>query len=429
MKLHKVGALAVASILAFAACSSPGASTVPASAGASGPAAGGTSKGTLKLAIELPLQGSEKAASQPIINGIRLAVKDAGGAVGGWAITVPDSAIYDDALNGAHDAQTGAANMTKIVADPEIVAVIGPLNSSVAKAQIPISNAAGLLQCSPANTNPGLTQGDAAKQLRTKPNNYIRVVTTDNVQGPAASQYIYEVLKKMSVYIIDDTETFGKGVADAFEADFIKRGGTVVKHDAAPKTTQDYVSIMTAAAALKPEAIYLGGVTATGGARILLAAQQVGLGDVPYLGPDGINDGAGDTKDSFLNLGAAAAKNSYSTLAGTGTFPDKAKFDAAYKAEYNITATGYAGQGYGCAQVILDAIRRAAATGADAAGMKEAVRVAGTDIAAKYTTILGEITFDASGDTSQKIVSIYSVDPAAAGGKGDWKFETQVDYK
>ena len=429
MKLHKVGALAVASILAFAACSSPGATKAPASAGASGPAAGDTSKGTLKLAIELPLQGSEKAASQPIINGIRLAVKDAGGAVGGWAITVPDSAIYDDALNGAHDAQTGAANMTKIVADPEIVAVIGPLNSSVAKAQIPISNAAGLLQCSPANTNPGLTQGDAAKQLRTKPNNYIRVVTTDNIQGPAASQYIFDVLKKKSVYIIDDTETFGKGVADAFEADFIKRGGTVVKHDAAPKTTQDYVSIMTAAAALKPESIYFGGVTATGGARILLAAQQVGLGDVPYLGPDGINDGAGDTKDSFLNLGAAAAKNSYSTLAGTGTFPDKAKFDAAYKAEYNITATGYAGQGYGCAQVVLDAIKRAAATGADAAGMKEAVRVAGTDTAAKYTTILGEITFDAGGDTSQKIVSIYSVDPAAAGGKGDWKFETQVDYK
>ena len=95
MKLHKVGALAIASILAFAACSSPGATNAPASAGASGPAAGGTSKGTLKLAIELPLQGSEKAASQPIINGIRLAVKDAGGAVGGWAITVPDSAIYE----------------------------------------------------------------------------------------------------------------------------------------------------------------------------------------------------------------------------------------------------------------------------------------------------------------------------------------------
>ena len=84
---------------------------------------------------------------------------------------------------------------------------------------------------------------------------------------------------------------------------------------------------MTAAKALNPDSIYFGGVTATGGARILLAAQQVGLGDVPFVGPDGINDGSGETKDSYLNLAGAAAKNSYSTLAGIGDFPGRAKFD------------------------------------------------------------------------------------------------------
>jgi branched-chain amino acid transport system substrate-binding protein len=425
MKLHKVSALAAVSILAFAACSTPGATTAP-SAGGGG---GDTSKGTVNIAIELPLQGSELAASQPIVNGIRLAVKQAGGAAGGYAIEIPDSMVFDDALNGAHDPQTGANNMTKIVGEPNVVAVIGPLNSSVAKAQIPISNEAGLLHCSPANTNPDLTKGAPAAEIRTKPNNYIRVVTTDDVQGPAASQYIYDVLKKTSVYIIDDTETFGKGVADAFEADFVARGGTVVKHDAAPKTTQDYVSIMTAAKALNPQAIYFGGVTATGGARILLAAAQVGLGDVPYVGPDGINDGNGETVDSFLNLAASAANNSYSTLAGIGDFPGKAQFDADYKAEYGIDATGYAGTGYACAQVVIDALNRAGASNpADMTALKEAVRVAGTDTAVTYATILGDITFNADGDTSQKIVSIYSVDPAGANGKGDWKFETQVDY-
>ncbi len=427
MKLHKLGALAAVSAIAFAACSSSGASTAPSSGGGGG-GGGDTSKGTIKIAVELPFQGSEKATSDPILNGIRLAVKDAGGAVGGYAVTVPDSAVYDDSLNGAHDPQTGANNMTKIVADPDVVAVIGPVNSSVGKAQIPISNAAGLLQCSPSNTNPDLTKGDPAKQLRTKPNNYIRVVTTDDVQGPAASQYIHDVLKKNSVYIIDDTETFGKGVADAFEADFKSRGGTVVKHDGAPKTTQDYVSIMTAAKALNPEAIYFGGVTATGGARILLAASQAGLGDVPYVGPDGINDGTGETKDSFLNLAGAVAKNSFSTLAGPGTFEKKDAFDAAYKKEYNTDATGYAGQGYACAQVVLDAIKRAAATNPAKDALKEAVRVAATDTTAKYDTIVGSISFDANGDTSQKIVSIYSVDETAANGKGDWKFATQVDY-
>jgi branched-chain amino acid transport system substrate-binding protein len=442
MNFRKLSALAGVSILAFAACSTPpaaspsastgGASTPPSQAtgsqGSGSAAPGDTSKGTVKIAIELPMQGSELAASQPIVNGVRLAVKKAGGAAGGYAIEIPDSAVYDDALNGAHDPQTGANNMTKIVGEPDVIGVVGPLNSSVGQAEIPISNEGGLLQCSPANTNPDLTQGEPAKQLRTKPNNYIRVVTTDNVQGPAGAQYLYEKLGKKSVYIIDDTETFGKGVADAFEKEFKSLGGTVVKHDAAPKTTQDYVSIMTAAKALNPEGIYFGGVTATGGARILLAAQQVGLGDVPYVGPDGINDGSGETKDSFLNLAGAAAKSSYSTLAGIGDFPGREQFEADYKAEYNIDATGYAGTGFACAQVIIDALNRAGGTNpADMTALREAVRVAGTATDHTYNTIVGDITFDENGDTSQKIVSIYSVDPAGANGKGDWKFETQVD--
>ncbi len=101
--------------LAFAACNGGGSSAAPSAAASGGGGVssaapqGDTSKGKATIAIELPLQGSEKAASDPIINGIRLAVKQAGGAAGGYAIEVPDSAIYDDALNGAHDPQTGAA--------------------------------------------------------------------------------------------------------------------------------------------------------------------------------------------------------------------------------------------------------------------------------------------------------------------------------
>ncbi len=413
MKLRTLGVLAAVAALAFSACSN-----TPA-------ASGGATKGTVNFAIELPQQGSEKAASDPIINGIKLAVKQAGNAAGGYTIAIPQSAIKDDALNGAHDPLTGANNMSQLVADENVVGVIGPLNSSVAKAQIPISNAGGLAQCSPANTNPDLTKGDPAKTLRTKPNNYIRVVTTDDVQGPAASQYIFETLKKTSVYIIDDTETFGKGVADAFEKDFVARGGTVTKHEGAPKTTQDYVTILTAAKSGNPQAIYFGGVTATGGARILLAAAQAGLGDVPYVGPDGINDGSGATKDSFLNLAGDKAAHSYSTLAGIGTFDGKAKFDTDYKAEYGIDATGYAAQGFACAQIFIDALNRAGGTNpTDMKGLREAMRVAVIDTTHTYKTIQGDITFNADGDTSQKIVSIYSFDAAAK----DWKFETQVDY-
>lgn len=409
MKLTKVGAIATVAVLALSACQ------------------GGGAAKTVKFAIELPLQGSEKAASDPIINGIKLAIKKANSKAGAYTIDIPQSAVYDDALNGTHDPNTGANNMSKIVGDDSYVAVIGPLNSNVAKAEIPISNQAGYPQCSPANTNPDLTKGAPAQLLRTagKPNNYVRVVTTDDVQGPAASQYIYDTLKKTSVYIIDDTETFGKGVADAFEADFKQRGGTVVKRDGAPKTTQDYVSIMTAAKALNPQSIYFGGVTATGGARILLAAAQVGLGSVPFVGPDGINDGSATTQDSFLNLAGDKAATSYSTLAGIGDFPNRAQFESDYKTEYGTAPTGYAAQGYACAQVFLDALGRASATNpADNKALRAAILTALADTTYKYTTIQGSFSFDANGDTSQKIVSIYSYDS----GTKDWKFQTQVDY-
>ncbi len=77
---------------------------------------------------------------------------------------------------------------------------------------------------------------------------------------------------------------------------------------------------------------------------------------------------------------------------------------------------------------MIDAIERGGKAAADKAGLREAVRAAGTATDVTYKTIVGDITFDANGDTSQKIVSIYSFDPAAADGKGDWKFQTQVDY-
>src|SRR5689334_22756464 len=141
MKLTRLGALSAVAVLAFAACNSTG--TAPTTAaggsgsGAAPSSAGGGDKGTLKIAIELPFQGADKAAADPIKNGIRLAIKQAGGVAGGWKIVNGDEDVYDDALNGAHDPQTGANDMTKIVSDAAVVGVVGPLNSGVARAQIP----------------------------------------------------------------------------------------------------------------------------------------------------------------------------------------------------------------------------------------------------------------------------------------------------
>jgi branched-chain amino acid transport system substrate-binding protein len=412
MKLGKVAAFAAVGALVLGACN-----------------AGGTSggKGTVNFGIELPQQGSELAASQAIINGIKLAVKDAGATIGGWNVTIPNSVILDDAKDGVHDPQTGAQNMTALVANPNVVAVLGPVNSSVAKVQIPISNAAGLLQCSAANTNEGLTkpQFGALDIRKTNPTkiNYVRVVTTDDYQGPAAARYILQNLKLKTVYIIDSTDTFGKGIADNFQKYFTDNGGTVVARDGAPKTTTDYTALLTAAKSKNPASIYFGGVTADGGARILKTAIQLGL-NVPFVGPDGIFDGSAKTKDSFLNLAGDDAKNSYATAAAVGDYPGRADFTAKYKAEFQTDPTGYSATAYSCAQVVLDALKRVGPTATDVKDLREKVRAAAVDTSVTYTSVIGSFKFDENGDTSQKIISFYTYDPATQ----DWAFKEQLDF-
>jgi branched-chain amino acid transport system substrate-binding protein len=420
MKFGKLGALAGVGVLVFAGCQG-------------GTTGGG--KGNLKIAIDLPLQGSDKAASDPIVNGVKLAIKEANAAstaaadYGGYTLTVDP--ILDDAVNGAHDPQTGAKNMQTAVADSAIMALIGPLNSSVAKAEIPITNEGGLLQCSPANTNEGLTKPEAGalnvRKAHPDKINYVRVVTTDDKQGPAAAQFAIQILKKTHVYVIDDTETFGKGIADNFVKEFEKEGGTVVARDGAPKTTSDYTSLLTAAKAKSPDVVYFGGVTATGGGIIRKQMGQAGMGDIPFIGPDGIQDGTVETSGTYLNIAGAAAKNSYSSLAAIGDFPAKADFSTRYNTEYKAAPTGYSATGYACAQVILAGLKSVfkSSPPSDMAGLRAAIRAATVNPATNYDTILGTIHFDANGDTSQLIVSFYKApDPL----KGDWVFDSQVDF-
>jgi len=317
--------------------------------------------------------------------------------------------------------------MQALVANPNVEAVIGPLNSSVAKVQIPLSNAAGLLQCSPANTNEGLTKPEfgALDIRKTNPTkiNYVRVVTTDDNQGPAAARYILQNLNQKTVYIIDSTDTFGKGIADNFQKYFEANGGTVVARDGAPKTTTDYTALLTAAKSKNPGAIYFGGVTADGGARILKTAIQLGL-DVPFVGPDGIYDGSAATKDSFLNLTGDDAKNAYATAAAVGDFPGREDFAKRFKAEYGSDPTGYSATGYACAQVVLDALKRAGPTATDVKDLREKLRAAAVDPSITYTSVIGSFKFDANGDTSQKIISFYKYDPTTK----DWAFKEQIDF-
>jgi branched-chain amino acid transport system substrate-binding protein len=437
MRLHKIGALAGVSILVLAACSSSGASSAPSTGGggASNPPA---SMGTLKLGVSLPLSGGAAADGQPTLKGAQLAVDQANeaGGVGGYNIELFP---LDHAVNGKYNEQQAAQDMQTFVADDAVFGVVGPYNSAVGKVQIPISNSAGLAQCSPANTNTGLTKPEEGALNLRKDNpdkiNYIRVAATDSLQGPAMAVYDYNNLGLKNLLIVDDVTTFGKGVADAFQAKFEELGGNVVLRQGAPADTTDFNGIINAQAvtANPPDGVYYGGVVTSGAGLFLKQLRQAGL-DIPFTGPDGIVNGSVNDEGSLIKIaGADAAANSFGTIAAIGDFPGKAQFDADFTEHFKNdsdfnTPGAYSGPANACAVVLLDSLKAALDGGAsDMAGIREAVRAYASDPANSFETVLGPISFDENGDTTSPFISFYEVDTAAEGG-ADWVFKEQLNF-
>ena len=450
MDRKKLGALALGAMIAAAACTpGNGASSAPsASTGGEASPAGtetpatsataGTSKGGLLwIGASFPLSGGAAADGQPTVKGAQLAVDEinAAGGVGGYTIQLE---ALDHAVNGKYNELQGAADMKNFVSQPDVIGMVGPYNSAVAKVQIPIGNSAGLLQCSPANTNMSLTLPEfgAADYRKANPdkNNYVRVAANDTIQGPAMADYDYNTLGLRNVLVVDDVTTFGKGVADTFQKAFESYGGTV-NRVGADKDTKDFNDIITAAKAKNPDGVYYGGIVTSGGGLLLKQLRQQGL-TIPFTGPDGINNGSGKDKGSLFQVaGPEASKNTFSTVAAIGDFPAKADFDARFTkrfsgdADYNAPGS-YSGPAYACTTIILDALKGvlAANPGADLATIREGIRAWVTDPSHSFDTVLGKTTFDANGDTSQPYISFYSEDPAGADGTGAWKFVEQRNY-
>lgn len=421
MRHRAVAVLAATAILVLsAACSGGGAKTI-------------------KLGIELPQSGNELANGEPTKNGVLLAIKQANAKnlIPGYKI---DNNNQDDAVNGTHDSDKGRANMATLVSDAAVMGVVGPFNSGVARAEIPVSNEAGLSQCSPANTGTDLTQtgSDVYRFNGQATRNYFRVAAPDNIQGPAMANYDFTDLGKHSVYIMDDTEPFGKGVADSFEAEFIRLGGTVVDAGPArasvPKSTTDYTPFFTAAAALNPDVVFFGGTQVTGGGLARKQMVAAGMGAIPFTGPDGIADlGTGGSEGAFITLaGVENSHDVYGSVAGVHDLPGGSTFNADYKTEYGKDPGAYSALAYSCAQAILKAMAdTASAANGDMAKWRSAVRSYIFDPATHHTydTVMGTISFNACGDIEQPVMSFYKVDPALNGGLGGWTYVKQQAFQ
>jgi branched-chain amino acid transport system substrate-binding protein len=386
-----------------------------------------TGSTTIKVATSLPTSGKDATSGKPAENGAHLAVDQANTnhTIPGYTLVfVPKD---DVGPSGIHDPTVGAANVTALASDALVAGMVGPFNSNVAKAEMPIANPVPLAMISPANTGPCLTKDTAAAGCSGKNNllptlrptgkvNYFRVATTDDHQGPAGADYLYKTLSYKKVYVIDDAEVYGIGIANSFTSEWQTLGGTVLGRSSEPGTTTSYVSLLTQIATKSPDVIYFGGLNSTGGDLIRQQMLQVsGLQTTPLGGGDGIV-----TSDFAKAVPTGKGGPSYGTVATVDVVkaPGGSTFVQQYNAAYGAANFGaYSAAAYDSMNILIQAIKTALANGAhtpqsssDTAGgvaFRTAVIAAIQGIS--FTGVLGHQSFDTNGDTTNKVITIYKV--------------------
>ena len=396
-----VGAATLAA--ALAACSNSSASS-GGGASSGGAAAGGD---TSKIGIDMPVSGADATFGVYTANGAKLAIEQANkaGFAGGKFKLEAD--LLDDAVQGKHDPAAGAQNVKTFIADSSVLAMIGPFNSNVAKSEIPLTNDAGLTQVSPSNTNDGLTIGDDAKKLRTAHpdvNAYFRVCTRDAKQGSTLAQVAAQRLNWKKVFIIDDNETYGKGLADVFESSYKQLGGTVLGHEHITANQVDFKALLTKAKGMNPDGIFFGGNTSTGGGLLRRQMSDVGMANLPLIGGDGIAD------DEFEKVAGDTANGAYMTTAA----PDAAKLATAkqfiddYHKRFTDPLGPYSANAYTAAKIEIAAIEKAIADNGGKMPTRADVlkNVAATT---NFDSPIGKVGFDANGDTTAPILSLFKV--------------------
>jgi branched-chain amino acid transport system substrate-binding protein len=401
-----------------------------------------TGSTTIKIATDFPVSGADESSGKPAEDGAHLAVNQANTNHTIPGYTLVFNPTDDVGPSGIHDPAIGSQHVTQLISDALVAGIVGPFNSNVAKAEMPIANQAPIAQISPANTNPCLTKDTAAAGCNgandllptLRPTNkvsYFRIATTDDHQGPAGADYLYQKLNLKKVYVIDDAETYGVGIANAFVGEWKTLGGTVLGHSSEPGKTTTYVSLLTQIATQHPDVIYFGGLDSTGGILIRKQMNQVpGLQNIPLGGGDGL------VTPTFASTIGTGGATTYGTVAvvDTSKNPAAVTFNSQFKAAFTDPENVYSAAAYDCANILIQGIKTALAGGAhtpkdasDLTGAKtfrQAVINAIQNIS--YTGVTGHQSFDSNGDTTNKVITIYKLGLNTTSNKPDWLFESAV---
>jgi len=357
---------------------------------------------SVSIGIALPFTGASAEDATTILHGAVLAIEEANakGGPGGYDIHIL-TLDNGTATAGQYDPAQAATNARKMVSDSAVVAAIGPMASGSGKAMAPLLSQGNLATVTPSSTNPDLTDPKFAAQYRPAGKAiYFRTCTTDAYQGPNMANFMVDRLKVKSVFVLDDTGSYGVGLADAFQAQAVKRGMTVLGRDRVDPLQSDYRPVLTKIKSLDAASIYCGS-SALAGVKLVKQSYEI-VPDIVKAGGDGMHQ-----TSVLAGAGFPAVQGWYSTIAAPHMLDD-AKLSPwidNYQKRWGNRPSDYAITAYDAALVVLAAITTVAKSGAPVTrdAVRDAIQAGTVD------TLQGTLSYDANGDLASHVVSVFQV--------------------
>ena len=363
---------------------------------AAAPATAWAQKGKIKIAVQAPLSGEQAALGEHIKLGAQLAVEEATKAFKSLGYDL-ELVPYDDQAKP----EVGVANARNVVADPDVLVLVGHFNSGVALPASEVYKDAMLVMISPANTATEITD-------RGYPN-VNRVCGRDDVQGPVGARFAAQDLKLKSVYIIHDKTLYGQGVADNFRGEAKKLGMNVLGYEGTEERA-NFSPMINPLKARNPALVYFGGIYHQGG-LLLKQLREKGV-SAKFMGPDGL-----DSAEMVKIAGAAATGSYYTSVAGPpDAYPETAAFAKKFKQRFGKDVESFGMYGYDSAQVGIKAMERwIQANGGKKPGRAD-VSTAVRKIK-NFKGVTGSIEFDNKGDPVKAKYFVFQFEKQAYPGK------------
>jgi len=329
----------------------------------------------VKLGIAGPLTGGSAAFGAQLKNGVEQAVEDinAAGGILGQKIQL---SVGDDRA----DPKEGVSVANKFVGDG-VKFVVGHFNSGVTMPSSEVYQENGILEITPAATNPKITERNMW--------NIFRTCGRDDQQGGVAGAIIADKFKGKRVAVVHDKTTYGQGLAEETRKAMNAKGLKEVLFEGVNVGDKDYSALVSKIKAARADLVYWGGLHDTGG-LILRQLRDQGVKST-FMGADGITD------DEFAAIAGPGAEGTLMTFSpDPRTNPANKQIIEVFRKK-GFEPQAYTLYSYAAVQVIKQA--------AEAAKSLDPKKVAEVMHSGKvFNTVLGDISFDKKGDVTGYMV-------------------------